>query len=176
MFAAVVGLTAVAALFAMPLLVAKPKLLFGRSLSAIAPSLFPYVTLSLLALLSTLLVVVIWQKSRLLSDQNAESIRISEDSPHADWLKVAAFFLLLAGYGLLLKPAGFLLSSFVVISAISLLLGNRNWLQILLIALLAPVVLYLLATRIMLVSLPELNRVELFYADAIAWLKGLLPL
>ena len=86
--------------------------------------------------------------------------------------KVAVFFITLVMYGILLKPIGFLISSFLVISALSLLLGNRNLVQILLVALLCPVVLYLLATRGMLVSLPELNQIELFYANIINRFNG----
>jgi len=81
--------------------------------------------------------------------------------------KVTIFFVVLVAYGLLLKPAGFLISSFLVICTLSLLLGNRNWIQILLFAVLCPIALYLIATRGMLVSLPELNQIEFFYAHII---------
>ena len=86
--------------------------------------------------------------------------------------KVTVFFVILVLYGLLLKPVGFLISSFLVISALSVLLGNRNWVQILLFAVLCPACLYLLATRGMLVSLPELDPIELFYANIINRFKG----
>jgi len=88
------------------------------------------------------------------------------------WLNISAFFILLVAYGFLLKPIGFLISSFMVICATSLLLGNRNWLQILLLAFLAPVCLYLIATRAMLVSLPEINQIELWYSSAFNWVAG----
>jgi len=173
-FAGVTGIAAIAAVLAMPLLVAAPKLLFGRSLSAIAPSLFPYVTLSLIAGFSFFVIVfsgfgLLSRKK--LADQNEITTESDNDS---SWLRTAGFFIILTGYGLLLKPAGFLISSFLVISATSLLLGNRNWLQIILLALLAPVCLYLLATRAMLVSLPELNQIELLYASGINWVTGLI--
>ena len=179
LFAGVAGLTAAMAVLAMPQLVAAPKLLFGRSLSAIAPSLFPYITLALILLLSATLIFLsllsVRQPTGVLSKNDDGALEDApEDAPEdkKGLLKTGLFFVLLTAYGFLLKPAGFLISSFLVISAISLMLGNRNWLQILLLAILAPVCLYLIATRAMLVSLPELNQIELWYANSIKWAAG----
>lgn len=174
LFAGVAGLTAIMAILAMPQLVATPKLLFGRSLSAIAPSLFPYITLTLILLLSATLIFLSLLNFRrptaaITQNENGALADTTTDTDKNGLLKTSLFFILLTGYGLLLKPAGFLISSFLAISAISLMLGNRNWLQILLLAILAPVCLYLVATRAMLVSLPELNQIELWYATAINW-------
>jgi len=160
LFASISGALAVAAIVSMPWLVAKPKVLFGRSLTAIPPSLFPYVALSLTVLFSALLIL------KTDTSRTNESGNLDHYATN-DWAKKAGFFILLTGYGLLLKPIGFLLSSALAIALTSLLLGNRNWLQIALIAVLAPVCLYLIATRGMLVSLPELNSIELFYAQVI---------
>jgi len=167
LFAGIAGLTATLAILAMPHLVAAPKVLFGRSLSAIEPSLFPYVTLALTVLISASLILLNGfraKRATTIVEQHPD-----RTEPDAGWMKTVLFFVLLTVYGLLLKPVGFLISSFLVISATSVMLGNRNWLQILLLALLAPICLYLLATRAMLVSLPELNAIELWYAQAINW-------
>jgi len=171
LFAGLCGLAAAAAILAMPHLVAPPKLLLGRSLSAIPPSLFPYITLALIALLSVPLVVLSAHSAKTATQQTL-SVDVTASENKAGLIKTCLFFVLLTGYGLLLKPAGFLISSFLAISATSLMLGNKNWLQILLLAILAPICLYLLATRIMLVALPELNQIELWYADAIDWVKS----
>jgi len=56
LFALATGLGAVAAIVALPTLVAKPKMLFGRSLSAMQPSLFPHITLVLIVAMSCLLI------------------------------------------------------------------------------------------------------------------------
>lgn len=161
------------AVLAMPHLVAAPKVLFGRSLSAIAPSLFPYITLALILLLSATLVLLCFLRNRQSTSLETD---IDDDAivDKTGLVKTGLFFIFLTAYGLCLKPIGFLISSFLVISAISLMLGNRNWLQILLLAILAPVCLYLIATRAMLVSLPELNYIELWYANAINGAKGYL--
>jgi len=175
LFAGVAGLAAVVAMLAMPLLVAAPKLLFGRSLTAIAPSLFPNVTLALIVILSAgviLLSCITLRKSAHLPLQETPAEDLSEEEDNSGWTKTVIFFVLLTGYGLMLKPVGFLISSFLVICATSLMLGNRNWLQILLLAILAPIILYLIATRAMLVSLPELNQIELWYAQGFDWVIG----
>ncbi|GEM_PF-1108266 len=185
LFGVISGATAVAAILAMPVLVASPKLLFGRSLSAIAPSLFPYVTLSLIVLLSVALCIVSLVNTRLKQTGTATNSEIangpvtpdanqtSDARQDGNWVSQASFFLLLVGYGLLLKPIGFFLSSCIVITLASILLGNRHWVQIGLLAVLAPIFLYLIATRGMLVSLPELNTIELLYAQVIEWMRGL---
>jgi len=166
LFALVSGLAAVAAIVALPTLVAKPKMLFGRSLSAMEPSLFPKITLILIVVMACLLVPLAihgMRQTRDTTENNTSSLPVTEKP----FFKVTVFFFVLVAYGLLLKPVGFLISSFLVISTLSLLLGNRNWIQIFLFASVCPVVLYLLATRGMLVSLPELNAIELFYANII---------
>lgn len=167
LFAVVAGAIALLAIFAMPVLVASPKLLFGRSLSAISPSLFPYVTLGLIAILSFGLILgsLLTRQTIPLSADGVSSDRGAE--PHKGWLKKGAFFLILVAYGFLLKPFGFLISSFMAITLASLLLGNRHYIQVLMLAFFAPVCLYLVATRGMLVSLPELNWLELLYSQVI---------
>ena len=178
LFAAVAGFTALAAILAMPVLVASPKLLFGRSLSAISPSLFPYVTLSLIAFLSAALCIVSFTNIRLKQTRHShesetiDESSVSNENEENNSTKKTSFFLLLLGYGLLLKPIGFFISSSIVITLASLLLGNRHWIQITLLAVIAPVCLYLIATRGMLVSLPELNTIELFYSRLIEWIRG----
>jgi len=173
LFAGVAGLTATVAILSMSQLVASPKLLFGRSLSAIAPSLFPYITLALIILLSAALILLNLVRTRVTNSVPDQPDDAALDT-NSSWLKTAAFFVLLTVYGLLLKPVGFLISSFLIISTISVMLGNRNWLQILLLAVFAPICLYLIATRAMLVSLPELNQIELGYASVVNWVTGLI--
>lgn len=164
--ALVTGIAAMAAIVALPSLVAKPKMLFGRSLSAMEPSLFPQITLILVVAMSCLLIPFALHgmlRAPKSIDNDFDNLPMTEKPA----FKVLMFFVILVVYGLLLKPAGFLISSFLVISTLSLLLGNRNWVQIFLFAILCPIGLYLIATRGMLVSLPELNQIELFYANII---------
>jgi len=171
LFALASGLAAIAAIVALPSLVAKPKMLFGRSLSSMEPSLFPYITLILIVAMSCLLLPFAI-RAMLRTPQNVEKNTTVVATTEKPIFKVVVFFITLIAYGLLLKPIGFLISSFLVISTLSLLLGNRNWIQIALFGILCPAALYLLATRGMLVSLPELNQIELFYASIINRLSG----
>lgn len=171
LFSIASGLAALAAIIALPAMVAKPKLLFGRSLSAIEPTLFPYIILSMILVLSILAAVfaaIAHRRSQPATVAVSQSkLEITGEESELDGsplFRVAVFFVMLVAYGLLLKPVGFLISSFIVITVVSLLLGNRNWLQIIPFALISPVCLYLLATRVLLVSLPELDVIELFYA------------
>jgi len=168
LFASVTGILAIAAIAAMPQLVAKPKLLFGRSLSAIDPTLFPLLTLVSIAVLS--LGVILLARHQLHSKpDDLDDLSPSDGDDSTDWISITGFFAILIVYALMFKPFGFLISSFIAIAAAALMLGNRNWLQIIALALICPVGLYLVATRGMLVALPELNAIELFYSHLFAW-------
>ncbi len=136
-------------------LVAEPKALFGRSLSAIPPSLFPMLVLTALALLSAIALVL--QLRGMVPDEGAPlSV---PDSPRA-----TALFGIMLLYALILTQIGFLISTIVAVSLISLLMGARSIPQIAAVAILGPVLLYLAATRLLAVSLPELDVVETIYA------------
>lgn len=136
-------------------LVAAPKLLFGRSLSSLAPSMFPAIILALLALLCAVALVQVVRSG------DAETV----SGPNGrEWLRGIVFFVLMTGYALTMEPLGFLLSSALAIAFSSVLMGNRSALQIAILSFAAPILLYLAATRLLAVSLPELNMVELAYA------------
>lgn len=135
-------------------LVAEPKVLFGRSLTAIAPSLFPQIVLASLTILSFLLA---WQIHRSEPDGSIPSGIYGLQ-------RGAAFFGCMTFYALTMTPFGFLISSAISMAALSVLSGNRTVWQIVLLCTVSPVLLYLAATRLLAVSLPELNAIELFYA------------
>lgn len=140
-------------------LVAAPKLLFGRSLTAIPPSMFPNIIIGALAVLSLVLVLLL---SRVPADPRTQG-------GIPGWRRGAVFFGIMTFYALAMTPFGFFASSAISLIAISLLTGNRVIWQIVSLAVLAPSLLYLAATRLLAVSLPELNAVELFYARLLPW-------
>jgi putative tricarboxylic transport membrane protein len=72
-------------------------------------------------------------------------------------------------YALTMQPFGFLISSAVAIALMSWQLGSRSIVQTLILCFVAPVLLYLAATRLLAVSLPELNVIELAYARLLGW-------
>lgn len=146
---------AVLGLIFMGSLVAAPKLLLGRSLSAIPPSIFPAVILSLMAVLSVSVLLLLNASG----DQELDS-RLT----NGELRRGAVFFAIMTGYALAMEPVGFLISSGVTVALLSWHMGNRSWLQAILLAVVGPVLLYLTATRLLAVSLPELNFIELAYA------------
>lgn len=139
----------------MPFLVAAPKVLFGRSLSAIPPSLFPSLVLGAMAILASALVYA--RRDFLLSEK-------SKTLAKGATARVVMLFAVMLLYALTMAPLGFFFSSALAMAAVGWLAGNRSPLQIVAVAVVSPVMLYLLTTRGLAVSLPELSSVEFFYA------------
>ena len=139
-------------------LVAEPKVLFGRSLTAIPPSLFPKLVLIALTILACLLVYAL--RGSLLSEE-------SKTFEEGAFGRVVMLFAVMLFYALTMAPIGFFLSSAVSLAAVAWLAGNRSVFQIVAISLISPVVLYLISTRGLAVSLPELSSIEFFYATVI---------
>lgn len=137
-------------------LVAAPRALFGRSLSAIEPSLFPTLALVVMSILCALALVLIYTGT--VAEQDAGMTR-------TQWSRAVLLFGILILYAMTMLPLGFLISTAIAIILISLQMGERSVLQIVLIAALGPVALYLAATRLLAVSLPELIVIEQFYAN-----------
>lgn len=145
----------VLSLIFMSSLVAEPRALFGRSLSAIPPSLFPSLTLAVMAFLCASAVFLIMTGT--VAEQDAKMER-------KQWVRAFLLFAILTLYALTMSPIGFLISTAIAITLISFLMGARSPIQIGLVATLGPVALYLAATRLLAVSLPELVAIDVFYA------------
>ena len=143
----------------MDMLVAKPKTLFGRSLNAIEPSSFPLIAMGLMILLCGLFFYGRYRRS---SSNGIDAD--GEPTSETNWLNIAGFFAILLVYALMFKPVGFLVSTFVAMVLLALLAGSRHYLQIVVYSLFLPIAFYLLATRILLVSLPEQPGIELLIA------------
>ena len=147
-------------------IVAPPKVLLGRMLTAISPGLFPTIIISALAVLSALALLFTF-----ISDKDSSSAE--RDTSPIDWnamKRAALLFACMLFYAITMVPFGFLISSFLTLLMISVLAGNRSVLQIGVLSVASPIILYLIATRILAVSLPELNYIELLYAHAINFL------
>ena len=145
----------VLSLIFMSSLVAAPRALFGRSLSAISPTMFPSIALAIMAVLCAIAVVLIMTGT--VAEQSARMER-------AQWVRAFFLFAIMTLYALTMSPFGFLISSVIAISLISVLMGARSPIQIGLVAAIGPVALYLAATRLLAVSLPELVPIDTFYA------------
>ena len=149
---ALVGILGVAF---MPFLVAEPKVLFGRSLTAIPPTLFPFLVLGSMAVLA------IWLFYSIRSTLVASVARTFE--PEA-FRRVVMLFAVMFAYALAMVPLGFFISSALAMAAVSWIAGNRIIWQIILVSVICPIGLYVISTRGLAVSLPELSTIEFFYA------------
>lgn len=136
-------------------LIATPKALFGQSLASISPKLFPSIILVILVLLCA--ATLVFFKS-----EAAEEI--VEKWNKTQWGRAFIFFGIMILYGLTMVPFGFLISTAIATTLISIQMGSRSIIQIGAVAIIGPVLLYLAATRLLAVSLPELNVIELAYA------------
>ncbi len=148
----------------MSFLVAAPKVLFGRSLTAIPPSLFPTLVLATLAVLSGALLYQL--RHRLFS---RESAAFEEGALR----RVVLLFAVMLFYALTMAPLGFFFSSALSMAAIAWIAGNRSLPQILIVSIVSPILLDLVSTRGLAVSLPELSAIEFLYAGAIDAVTGL---
>ncbi|MEM9030609.1 MAG: tripartite tricarboxylate transporter TctB family protein [Pseudomonadota bacterium] len=140
-------------------LVAAPKVLFGRSLTAIAPTLFPYMILSSLAVLNAIFV--------LRCILRPEKIWLEGSGESNDWKRGVLLFCVMLFYALTMTVFGFFTSSALSLAMISMLVGNRSPVGIIPTAVVPPILLYLVATRVLAVSLPELSEIEFFIAGVL---------
>ncbi len=152
-------IASVLSLIFMNTLVATPKVLFGRSLSAISPSLFPSIVLALMAVMCG---------AALLMIRNRLTPLPTMGMTRSEWLRAVILFGIMVLYAITMVPFGFLISTAVATTLISLHMGARSPVQIGLVALVGPIALYLAATRLLAVSIPELNAIELFYARVLS--------
>ncbi|MEM7775739.1 MAG: tripartite tricarboxylate transporter TctB family protein [Pseudomonadota bacterium] len=140
-------------------LVAAPKVLFGRSLTAIAPSLFPYLILTSLAVLNAVFL--------LQCSLRPEKIWLEGSGESNGWKRGALLFGVMLFYALTMTVFGFFISSALSLAMMSMLVGNRSPVGIVLTAVVPPILLYLVATRVLAVSLPELSEIEFFIAGVL---------
>lgn len=151
-------LVAVAFVIFIDNVVAAPKMLLGRSLSAIEPSLFPLVAIVMMIGLCSAFLLTAYRSS-------AETEPAQSDMEgRTDWFRVGAFFGVLILYALMFDRIGFLISTFLAMLVLSFLAGNRSPVQILILSSVCPIGLYIIATRLLRVSLPELSQIEFAYA------------
>ncbi len=136
-------------------LVAAPKLLFGRSLSAIAPSLFPALVLGAMAVLAIAL---------LYSLRGSMLAKEAKDFEEGAVLRVVMLLAVMVFYAVTMAPFGFFISSALSMVAVAWIAGNRSIVQICLVSIISPIALYIISTRGLAVSLPELSSIEFLYA------------
>lgn len=129
-----------------PYQIAKPKLVMGRSLMGLEPTLFPRLA-TFGAILLTLWYLAISFK---ITEKN-----LFREVGRNTYFKVIASLIVFIAYALLFEPLGFVLASFLVAGTLSTFYGNRNVLIGLVVSLAVPLGIYYVFTKLLTVSLPE---------------------
>tara|TARA_R110002049_G_scaffold296421_1_gene484492 strand:- start:153 stop:686 length:534 start_codon:yes stop_codon:yes gene_type:complete len=129
-----------------PYQIQAPKLMFGRSFASMEPTLFPTISGFGLLLVSVIYLI--------------QSFRVRTENPFRiigfrSALRIVIVFGILSGYGLLFEPLGFILSSALAALLISVYLGNRGIISLVLISVALPSLTFYIFTYLLQVSLPE---------------------
>jgi putative tricarboxylic transport membrane protein len=128
-----------------PYQVARPLMMFGQMASGLQPERFPQVVAGFLVGFG---LWYLWQSRGV-----GEASGFAALAPGGAVRVLIALGVLLL-YAGLLEPLGFVPASFIVASALSLFLGQRNMAIGVAVCLGVPVAIYLLFTRVLHVSLP----------------------
>jgi len=126
--------------------ITKPKLLMGRSLMGLKPTLFPYIAATLLLLLS------IWYFA---ISFGLKETNLFRELDRTGTINVAVSLAVFLSYALLMIPLGFIASSILVMFILSAFFGNKNIPLGLAVSIILPVTVYFTFTRLLSVSLPE---------------------
>ena len=130
----------------MPSQIAKPKLFMGRAMTALEPTLFPYLVGGGLLILS------LWYL--------LQSLRLSERHlfvgfDRARFAKTSISVGVFLAYALLMEPLGFVAASALMLAVLTTFYGNRNVVLGAAVSVGFPVAVYWLFTRALHVYLPE---------------------
>lgn len=129
-----------------PYQIETPPILFGQSAGVIDPALFPRLVAG------ALLLIGLWYLRASFDLDEANGLRALD---RRAWLNLAVTVAAFILYAAALRPLGFILSSTILIAALALFYGARNWLAVIGVAAFVPVAAYYLFTRGLAVVLPE---------------------
>ncbi len=158
--AVVLALSALALVFSGQLIVDPPIPLSG-DLLAMSPRVFPY-----LILLSTVAVAATFLVVRVREGEPHPSASAGTDVSRVAIARQLAFLVITVTCALLLSTLGFIITMFTLMASTSILVGNRNPVQIVGISILIPLGFYIAVTHVMRTALPEIDFVQ----------RGLAPL
>lgn len=129
-----------------PYQVEEPVVVFGQSLNALDPTLFPRV------LAVGFFVLGIWYfiKSFGLRERNG-----FRDVDRHGYVNVLVSLVAFALYAMAMEPLGFVLSSVLLVVGLAFFYGARNPILIALVGIGVPVTVYMIFTRLLQVFLPE---------------------
>ena len=132
--------------FITPYQVEKPVIVFGQSLNALDPTLFPRIV----AVGVFGLGIWLFFKSFSLTERNG-----FRELDREAYVNVAVSVVAFTLYALLMEPLGFILSSILLVGGLSFFYGIRNLVLIGAVSIVVPVAIYFVFTRALQVFLPE---------------------
>jgi len=137
-------------------LIVDPPILLSRDILAMNPKVFPTLVLFFILLVTLIFLAVEGKGDSLVGHTLKEGLPQSS----AALCRQVGFVGLTIGCALLLTTFGFLVTMFLLMAGTSLLVGNRNFLQIFAISLVTPLSFYMIVTYILRTQLPEIDIVE----------------
>ena len=132
--------------FLIPYQIDKPKMVFGRNLMDMKPTLFPMLAAIGLAAMCLLSFI----NSYLEPEENP-----FKDLNWASFRKIAGLILILFVFARMFEPIGFLISGVIIVGFTSFYLGNRNPVMIAILAFGVPFSVYFIFIKLLKISLPE---------------------
>jgi hypothetical protein len=132
--------------FLIPYQIEKPKMLFGRAFMDMKPTLFPA--------LAAIGMFVLSGVALLQSLGNPLKNPFKGSDRHIAF-QLSVIIVILYCFAISFEPLGYWLSGILVSLTLSLFLGNRNILTLLILSLGVPSFIYFVFTKLLLVSLPE---------------------
>lgn len=138
---------AVVLYFLIPYQITKPKLMLGRSMTGLQPSLFPRICMIGLAVLS------IWYFVNSFAIKEKQTFSLLSKNA---WGRIGVTLGMMIVYALIFEELGFVLSSALVTGVMSYYFGNRSLWVFAGVCIAVPIGVYYAFTRLMLISLPEM--------------------
>jgi len=132
--------------FMIPYHIEKPKMVFGRNLMDMTPTLFP--TIAALSLAAMCILSII--NSYLEPEENP-----FKDMNWTSFRKIAGLIGIMYVFALMFEPIGFLISGIIIVGFTSFYLGNRSPVMIAILAIGVPSSIYFIFINLLKISLPE---------------------
>ena len=126
--------------------VERPPVLFGQTDEGLDPAFFPQLVAGSLLVIG---LAYLWVSFRL-TDVNGFRGLTREN-----YFSVAVTVVMFVVYAAILLPLGFVLSSAIVVAALSVFYGARNWPAVAAVAIGVPAIVYVVFRRALSVALPE---------------------
>tara|TARA_B100001250_G_scaffold414626_1_gene454870 strand:- start:28685 stop:29215 length:531 start_codon:yes stop_codon:yes gene_type:complete len=154
-FTAIILFMATTALFFRNSLIDITPIFLGEDILAMNPRIFPNLILILISIVSTIFLYL-----ELSNNYKIYSTNQNINEGYSKSLKQTLFIILTIISALVLTKLGFIITMFILMSFTSILLGNRNIFQIIIMSICIPITFYILVTHILRTQLPEIDFMQ----------------